>query len=133
MWLSHHQPEQYDRCLRVGRWHVCRRCALLYPLAFLVMAITLAGGWSAGRGPAVLVVILPLPAVVEFCLEQLRTVGYRPWRQLVVTAPLAIGLGIGFARYLEDVGDPVFWITVVVYGAACLGTVLWRVLDERVP
>lgn len=133
MWLSHHPPEQYDRCLRVGRWHVCRRCALLYPLAFLVTGLSVATGWSGGAGAAVLVIVLPLPAVVEFCLEQFGRISYQPWRQLAVTAPLAVALGIGFARYLEDVGDLVFWSTVVVYGGIGAGAVVWRILDERVP
>ena len=34
--LSHHPPGQYDRCIRIGRHHVCRRCAVLYPLATFI-------------------------------------------------------------------------------------------------
>ena len=130
LWLSHHPPDQYERCLRVGRLHVCRRCTLLYPLAFAVTAAALLTGSELTTGAAVAVVVLPVPCVVEFCLEQTGRIAYRPARQLATTAGLAVGLGIGFARYLRDLTDPLFWGTVVVYGGTCLGFVIWRVLDE---
>jgi hypothetical protein len=85
--------------------------------------------WPDAADTAALV-LLPIPAVVEFCLEQLGRIGYRPWRQVATTVLLAVALGRGFARYLEDPGDLLFWGIVLVYGGLCLGTVLWRILDE---
>src|SRR5262245_14917974 len=104
MWLAHHYPEDYDRCVRIGRSHVCRRCLVLYPLAFATMVVALAICAPTGSGSGVLaaaMVVLPLPAVVEFVLEHRGVLRYQPARQIAVTVPLALGLGCGFARYLR--------------------------------
>lgn len=127
MWLAHHYPEDYDRCVMIGRTHVCRRCLALYPLAFAVMLISLALGGSSASLDRVALVLLPLPAVVEFVLEQLGVVRYQPVRQVLVTIPLAVGLGRGFAIYVHHPTSPLFWSVVVVYGAVCGLAVLWRV------
>jgi hypothetical protein len=120
LWLAHHYPDDYDRCVVIGRSHVCRRCLALYPVAFAVMALALA----AGRGPSAadpwLLVLLPLPSVVEFVLEHLGAIRHQPVRQVVLTVPLAVALGIGFARYLHRPTDPLFWAVVVGYAGICL-------------
>lgn len=133
LWLSHHRPEHLDRCVVVAGWPVCRRCLVLYPLAFAVAGLSLAGlGWPEGLDPWLLV-LLPLPAVVELCLEQARRIGYRPARQVALTVPAALALGRGFARYLEDPTDLLFWAVVVGYGGVCLAFIGWRWLDEHAP
>jgi hypothetical protein len=115
MWLAHHYPDDYDRCVRIGWRHICRRCLVLYPLAFVVMAGTF--GW---RPPSVvdlvLVAALPAPMVVEFVVEHLGRIRYAPARQVALSALGAIGLGRGFARYLAEGTDPLFWSVVVIYG-----------------
>jgi hypothetical protein len=126
LWLSHHWPEQYDRCTPVGGRNVCRRCLVLYPLVLAVLVAALAGAtWPSSWDP-VLLVVLPLPAVVELCGEQLGWWTYQPRRQVAVTVPLAVGLGKGFARYLEQPGDGLFWAVVVTYAALCLAAVVHR-------
>ena len=51
LWLSHHYPHEYDRCIRVGDSHICRRCSVFYPVTFAVMFATLAGlRWPRGLG-----------------------------------------------------------------------------------
>jgi len=125
LWMAHHYPEDYDRCVVLGRAHVCRRCLVLYPIAFVVMGLALAGGWSSSRLDGWLLAALPLPAVVEFVLEHLGALRYQPVRQMVLTVPLGVALGLGFARYLHDQTDPWFWGVVVAYGGVCiLATVL---------
>jgi hypothetical protein len=126
LWRAHHWPEDYDRCLVVGGRRLCRRCAVLYPVAFVVCGVVL-----AGVGTSVLVgswgwalVVLPLPAVAEFVLEHLGALHHSTRRLVVVTVLLGMGLGIGFARYLSDQTDPVFWMVAVVYGAVCLAAAL---------
>jgi hypothetical protein len=119
MWLSHHFPEQYDRCVRVGDRHVCRRCLALYPLAFAVMLVSLVGPWP-GSTDAWVLVLLPLPSVVEFVLEHVHLVGYQPLRQVVLTIPLAIALGRGFALYVHDPTSRLFWGVVLAYGGICV-------------
>lgn len=130
MWLAHHYPEDYDRCVVIGRSHVCRRCVVLYPLAFAVMLATLS--WHPDRAIDVAVlVVLPLPALVELSLEQLGVLTYNPQRQVIVTVPLALGLGRGFAIYLDDQTSLLFWGVVVAYTAiAVLMVFLGR---RRVP
>lgn len=121
MWLAHHWPEDYDRCVRVGRSHVCRRCLVLYPVALAVTAAAvLVGSALPSTVTAAAVVVLPLPAVVEFVAEHLGRIRYSPRRQVAVTVPLAVGLGAGFARYLEQLTDPWFWGAVAGYGGVCL-------------
>lgn len=125
MWLAHHFPEDYDRCVRIGRTHVCRRCLVLYPLAAAVMLLALGAGVDRSWLELALVV-LPLPAVVELVLEQFGVLSYAPRRQVAVTVPLAVGLGSGFAVYLDDQTNRVFWGVVVLYTAICGGAVWWR-------
>ncbi|MCC5953089.1 MAG: hypothetical protein JJU45_13440 [Acidimicrobiia bacterium] len=131
LWLSHHFPEDYDRCVVVGGRHVCRRCVALYPPALLLAVVAGVTGWSAGGVWMALFVVLPLPAVVEFVAEHLGAVRHSPLRQVVVSVLAGIGLGIGFARYLHQPGDLVFWGVVVLYAGVCGLAALSRA--RRVP
>ncbi|MCX7620076.1 MAG: hypothetical protein N2037_04425 [Acidimicrobiales bacterium] len=126
LWLAHHFPDEYERCVRFGRTRVCRRCLVLYPLAFVIMVVGLGSGFGTGPLGAGALVALPLPAVIEFLLEQLRVLRYNPLRQVAVTIPLAVGLGFGFARYLSHPADPVFWAVVATYAGVCASALLWR-------
>lgn len=119
MWLSHHDPGAYDRCVVVAGRPVCRRCLVLYPLSLAVLVVARALPWS-GPTEAAALVVLPIPAVVEFVLEHRRVLRYSPARQVLVTIPLAVALGAGFNRYLDRHTDPLFWSTVVVYTAVCV-------------
>lgn len=130
MWLAHHFPEDYDRCVSIGRRHVCRRCLTLYPLAFAVMVATLLLSPKSSDVDIAIMVLLPLPAVVEFVLEQLGRIEYRPLRQTIVTVPLAIALGRGFAIYLHHPTSLLFWGTVGLYGGLCLGVLVWRTFER---
>ena len=123
MWLAHHDPAGYDRCVMVGGRPVCRRCLVLYPLALVVLVAAGVAGWSGGS-EAVVLLVFPLPAVVEFVLEHRGVLRYNPVRQILVTIPLAVALGAGFDRYLARHSDPLFWATVVGYTAVCLWSTL---------
>jgi hypothetical protein len=124
MWLSHHFPEDYDRCAVLGRRHVCRRCLILYPIAFAVMALSLAAPWP-GTWDRWVLVLLPVPAVVEFVLEHLGVIRYQPARQVAVTIPLGVALGRGFAMYVKDPTSRLFWGVVLGYGGLCLAVAVW--------
>lgn len=127
LWLSHHYPEDYDRCVRIGRSRVCRRCLALYPLTVVVLLIGLWLGPAAtdeSRLGVVALLLAPIPAVVEFVLEHLGIIRYQPVRQIVLTLLLALGLGVGFARYLRHPGDLLFWGVVAVYSVVCLAAAL---------
>lgn len=124
LWLAHHFPEDYDRCMVVAGRHLCRRCLVLYPLAFTVMALGLAGlHWPPALDP-LLLWLLPVPAVVEFVLEHFGVLAYRPIRQIALTIPLAVGLGRGFTLYLDQPTGVLFWSVVAVYGGVCLAAAL---------
>src|SRR5512137_1230261 len=88
VWLAHHHAGQYDRCWRAGDTLVCRRCTLLWPLAFVVMAAALAGDWWPAGADPWLLVLLPMPGVLEFLLEHAGVVRYHARRQLVLTVPV---------------------------------------------
>lgn len=130
MWLSHHWPPDYDRCAVVAGLHVCRRCLVLYPLALVAgIAISIGGWWDHGWDPWVLW-LFPLPGVVEFVLDNLGVIAYRPRRQVVLSAFGALAAGVGYVRYLDDLTDPLVWSVVAVYTAACLSAAvvggLWK-------
>ena len=122
--LAHHPPEAYERCIVVDGRHVCRRCSVLYPIAFAMLGLSLAGlHWPASLD-RLLLLALPLPVVLEFVLEQLGLIRYAPRRQVVVTAIAALALGQGFARYLAHGRDGIFWKMVAVNAGVCF-TAFW--------
>jgi hypothetical protein len=121
LWLSHHQAAQLDRCAVIAGRHVCRRCLLLWPLTFAALGLAMAGLRWPRSADDLLLVVLPLPAVVEFVLEHAGRWRYRWARQLAVTVPLAAALGVGFDRYLHRPGDSLWWSVVAVYGVVCAG------------
>ncbi len=75
--------------------------------------------------------LLPLPSVVEFVLEHLDVIGYQPVRQVLLTLPLAVALGRGFAIYVEDPTSRLFWGVVLVYGGVCVAAAVWRARHQR--
>jgi len=120
LFLSHHPPSQYDRCIRVGRHHVCRRCAVLYPLAF---AVTIASAFGAHWPEAwdrPLLYLLPLPMTLEFVVERFGGIRYNAGRQLLLTLMAAPALGRGFARYAAHPSDRLFWAMVALFGGGAL-------------
>jgi hypothetical protein len=119
MWLSHHWPEDYDRCAPIGGSHVCRRCLWFWPTALAVAALTLAGvRWPTSLDPW-FVALLPVPVVVEWWLEQLDRVRYSPSRQVPLSLLAAPAVGVGLARYLQTPADPLFWGVVMTYAVIC--------------
>ena len=120
LFLSHHPPSQYDRCIRVGRHHVCRRCAVLYPLAFAVAIASAFGAHWPERWDSALLYLLPLPMTLEFVVERFGGIRYNATRQLLLTLLAAPALGRGFARYALPPGDRLFWGMVALFGGGAL-------------
>jgi hypothetical protein len=124
MWLSHHYPEDYDRCVLIGRTHLCRRCLVMYSVALATVVLARSGvRWPHALDP-VLLVVLCLPALAQFVLEHLGLLRYRPIVEDAVMVPAAMALGIGFDRYLHRHTDPLFWACIVGYGSICLAAVV---------
>jgi hypothetical protein len=131
IWLSHHTTEQADRCTIIGGRHVCRRCLWLWPLTFAVMAVSMTVGLWPESYDDVLLTLLPLPAVVEFLGDVRGRFEYSARRQMLTAIPLAAALGRGFARYLEDPGDELFWNMALVYGGLCAAVALLPRVPDR--
>jgi hypothetical protein len=124
LWLSHHWPEDYDRCAVVGRSHVCRRCLWFWPATLAVTVLTLAGvRWPVPLDPWLLA-LMPVPVVAEWWAEHLTDVRYSPTRQVALTLLAAPAVGVGLARYLESPGDHLFWTVVGAYAVICVVPVL---------
>jgi hypothetical protein len=120
LWLSHHYPDEYDRCVTIGHTNVCRRCSVFWPACFAATLFALVGvRWPEGLDPWLLW-LLPVPVVVEWWLERLRLVAYSPWRNTVFSLVCAPAVGVGLARYLLEPSDGLFWTVVAVYAVVCL-------------
>lgn len=133
MWLSHHWPPDYDRCLTVRGRKVCRRCAVLYPLSLAAaLVLGLGSGWPEHLD-AWLLWLLPVPAVAEFIGEHLRLIEHSPRRLVAFTIPLAIACGRLYERYLTDQTDKLVWAVVGVHGGICLLAALLTSLRPRLP
>ena len=117
IWLAHHWPDQYDRCVVVGRRHVCRRCAFMYPIALVVIALSLAGLALPTPWSQLALVLLPLPPLVEFVGEHRGRWEYSAPRQTVLASLQGLGLGVGLGRYLDTPSDPWFWAVGLTYSA----------------
>jgi len=120
LFFAHHPPSEYDRCIRVGRHHVCRRCAVLYPLAFAVAIASLLGAHWPEAWDSTLLYLLPLPMTLEFVVERFGGLRYNPGRQLALTVIGAAAFGRGFARYALHPGDRLFWGMVFLFGGGAL-------------
>ena len=120
MFLSHHWPAQYERCARVGRFHVCRRCLVLYPTAIVVCLLAAVRiTWSSSLDPWFLW-LLPIAGVVEFSLDALGVIHHNPVRQAIVSALLAIAYGKLLWRYANHPDDGLAWAVVIVDCTICL-------------
>jgi hypothetical protein len=124
LFLSHHRPSQYDRCFRVGRRHICRRCAVLYPLAFAVAIASLLGAHWPATWDTTLLFLLPLPVTLEFAIERFGGVRYNARRQILLTLLAAPAFGRGLARYATHPTDRLFWGMVVLFGGSALLSLL---------
>lgn len=124
MWLSHHWPSGYDRCAVIRGKHVCRRCLVLYPVAFVTgVAISIGSWWPQGLDPWVLW-LGPFAGTVEFVLDNLGRIAYAPVRQMVLSSGGAVAAGVGYVRYLDDHTDPLVWSVVAVYTTVCVAAVV---------
>ena len=124
MWMSHHWPEDHDRCISVRGRMVCRRCVVLYPIALLVVVVF--GFWDVwpdGADDWVLW-LLPLPAVIEFAGEHLGYLRPHAGRLIAVTVPLAVACGRLYLRYIDEPTDELTLSVVGGYGGLCLLLVL---------
>ena len=113
-WLSHHREDHAERCLRVGGWHLCRRCLALWPACFAVLVAGVVHGWDvAGVGELAGWLVLPM---AEYAWVHAGAGNYAAWRVWPLGALLGAGLGRAFHRYVLEPADPVAWGALIAVG-----------------
>lgn len=100
MWLSHHHPDQHDRCVFIGKRPVCRRCLALWPLTIFLMVLQLVLIGPVKSTFWDLIAIIPvLPGFVDFLGTTRLWWSYSPKRVLIGSFFMAIGLSRLFISY----------------------------------
>jgi hypothetical protein len=118
--LAHHDPAEYDRCYRLGGVRLCARCCGLYPALALVLALELAGGFTALRLEWAILYGLPLPALCTWARRRLAGVAGSNPVATVTGALLGVALGRGLFLYFRDPASPRFWIQALGLGLCVL-------------
>jgi len=130
MYVSHHEPHDYDRCVVVAGRHVCRRCLVLYPGMIAVAGVELAGAVPSTVGIA-LMWLMPLGVVAEWIAEHVGGVAYSARRQVVTTALASVSFGVAFGRHLVHPFEFAATLPAVVFTVICLAA--WAVGLRRHP
>lgn len=96
-WLSHHPPDELDRCYRFGSVHVCARCLGTYPVMFAAIAAQFALRFPLAHALDVpLAATLVLPATLDWAFGRFAPHRFsNAWRTLTGAV-----LGLGLARSL---------------------------------
>jgi uncharacterized membrane protein len=99
-WLSHHHPDEFDRCYDFGGIKVCARCLGTYPVLFAGIAAQFALG-----APLQLPLELPLavlavaPALADWALGRFEPHRYSNlWRS---ATGILLGLGLSRSLYVH--------------------------------
>lgn len=119
LWLAHHWPADYrTRCVRIAGRPVCRRCAALYPLSFLVALVSAFGAppWPPAIDPYP-IWLLSIPATVAYSGEAVGLFRYRPRWQVGTTLLAAMAFGRALGYELVDRWSPEFWYPLATFGA----------------
>jgi uncharacterized membrane protein len=96
-WLSHHHPDELDRCYSFAGLHVCARCLGTYPVLFAVFFAQFALRAPLSFGSEVIfVVALTLPALADWAYGRFKPqAGTNAVRTLT-----GIALGVALGRTL---------------------------------
>jgi hypothetical protein len=116
LWLSHHHEEHLDRCVRWGPWHICRRCMLLWPATYGLIALQVLARSPARHPLDLLLPLLLLPPVIEFLEVHTGLRPYSPVRTWLLTPLLALALGRLLYRCMVIPWDPATWAVILVAG-----------------
>ena len=119
LWLSHHGPADLERCVRLGRWHVCRRCLLLWPLTYALIAAQVVLRTPALHPFDLLLPLLLLPPVLEFLEVHTDRRSYSAGRTRLLTPLLALALARLLYRTVLMPWEPVTWTVILTAGVPC--------------
>ncbi len=84
LWLSHHYAADADRCIRVGRLHLCRRCAAMFAGFIPAVVFFALVSFEPEVGDIVLVGAMVSVAAYDFVEVVRGRMRYSPRRVLVV-------------------------------------------------
>ena len=96
-WLSHHTPEEWHRCYRLGPLRVCARCLGVYPMMFLgIVALFVLRAPLEWPLDVPVVLGLTLPATADWAFGRFRPRAFsNAWRTFT-----GVLLGLALARSL---------------------------------
>ena len=99
-WLSHHPPDELDRCYRFGSVHLCARCLGTYPVMFAAIAVQLALRAPLEHPLDLLVCsALVLPATIDWALGRFQPHRFSNlWRS---ATGVLLGLGMGRSLFIH--------------------------------
>ena len=99
-WLSHHPPDELDRCYLLGALHVCARCLGTYPVMFAAIAAQLALHAPLEHPLDVpLSVGLVLPATLDWAFGRFEPHRFsNAWR---TATGVLLGLGLGRSLFIH--------------------------------
>jgi hypothetical protein len=114
----------------MGPLLVCRRCAVLYPVAFVCAAAMYATDVPLAAALAACW-ILPLPMTLEWVGEHFGRVRHAPGRLAALSALAAVGVGAALAVHLREPLQPDVMAAMATHATACGASAL--VAARRAP
>lgn len=135
MWLSHHYACDADRCVRVGKVSVCRRCLAIFA-GFIPAVIVLRGSFVPQAGDIGLVLAMVSFAAYEFVQVVRGRLAYSARRVLVVSPFVGVVLAwLGVTGVQDGLGPAHLGLGLVALGLLVVlvvnGTVLRRSIPAR--
>ena len=131
LWLTHHPPAEWDRCVHAGPVRVCRRCVLLWPLVYAFVGFQIALRAPAYHPLDWALPLLLLPPVVEYVAVHIEAWRYQARRTYWLTPMLALGLGRLFYRYACSPFDDVTLAALAAVALPCAWAA-WHHANTRV-
>jgi len=125
LWLSHHRPRDLNRCVLLGRWYICRRCLLLWPLCYGLIAVQVGLRAPSVHALDLLLPLLLLPPVLDYVELHLGWRSYSAARTWLHSPLLALGLARLLFRYMARPLDPVTWLALAAVALPCAWAA-WR-------
>lgn len=138
--LSHHRPEHYDRCVRIGGVWLCARCLAMYPPLLLgfVGELLLHGAYPDALAPrpweAAILALLAVPALVDWIRGRIDPHSGTTASRMITGGLL--GLSLGRTLYLNaraPMQAPGFEVIVFLIAAVVLGDLVRYALQEDAP
>jgi uncharacterized membrane protein len=131
-WLSHHPPEEYARCYRVGSLHVCARCLGTYPVLFAAFFAQFALGAPLHHALDLPVgAALVAPATLDWAWGRAHPLQLSNlWRSFTGVV-LGLGLGRSLFVHVQHPLPPVLLAQFAVVTAVVVPVILASYVNQR--